>query len=90
MKRAASILPDNLAPIGVSREQAAAFIGISSSLFDRLITDGLMPDSRALYGRRVWDVAEVAEAFRAIPHRSQHIDAPAAKGNPWDDEDEEA
>lgn len=85
MKRASAILPENLAPVGVNREQAAALIGVSASLFDRLITDGLMPDSRMIYGRRVWDVAEVIAAFRALPHRSQPVDVVAEGGNPWDD-----
>lgn len=84
VKRPASILPDNLAPIGVSREQAAEFIGIGATLFDRLIADGRMPDARMLNGRLVWDVAEVAAAFRSLPHRSEAVDANAGSGNPWD------
>jgi hypothetical protein len=42
---------DNLAPIGVNREQAAAYVGISAGLFDRLVHHGLMPDARMVYGR---------------------------------------
>lgn len=85
MKRAFAILPESLPPVGVNREQAAALIGVSASLFDRLIADGKMPDARLLYGRLVWDVAEVVQAFRALPHRSEPIDAAAVKDNPWDD-----
>jgi predicted DNA-binding transcriptional regulator AlpA len=84
MKRAAALLPDNLAPIGFSREQAAAFIGIGATLFDRLIADGRMPDARLIGGRLVWDVAEVAAAFRSLPHRSESVDGKAGSGNPWD------
>ncbi len=84
MKRASSILPDNLAPIGLSREQAAAFIGIGATLFDRLITDGRMPDARLIDGRLVWDVAEVAAAFRSLPHRSVAVDGKQGTVNPWD------
>lgn len=84
MKRPSSILPDNLAPIGMGREQAAAFIGIGATLFDRLIADGRMPDARLIGGRLVWDVAEVAAAFRSLPHRSEPIDDIATKDNPWD------
>jgi hypothetical protein len=85
VKRAAAILPESLAPVGVTREQAAALIGVSATLLDRLIADGMMPDARLIYGRRVWDVREVVEAFRALPHRSEPIDAGRGEGNPWDD-----
>lgn len=85
MRRSAAVLPVSLPPVGVNREQAAALIGVSASLFDRLVADGLMPDARMIYGRRVWDVAEVAEAFRALPHRSEPVDCAGRGGNPWDD-----
>lgn len=89
MSRAASVrqidvLPPSLAPVGISREQAAALIGVSVSLFDRLIAEGKMPDARVLHSRLVWDVAEVVDAFRALPRRTEHIDADAAGSNPWD------
>lgn len=82
--RQTEVLPPSLPPVGVSREQAAALIGVSATLFDRLVSDGLMPDSRVVYGRRVWDVAEVVEAFRALPHRTDRIDGTGGGGNPWD------
>lgn len=77
-RRPSSILPDSLPPIGVNREQAAAYIGISATSFDRLVYEGIMPDARILRGRLVWDVAEIADAFRAIPHRSE-----STTTNPW-------
>lgn len=84
MKRPSSLLPDNLAPVGVSREQAAALIGISASLFDRLVHDGLMPDARMAYGRLIWDVQEVTAAFRSLPHRTEHVDQSTGAGQSWD------
>ncbi len=84
MKRASSLLPESLPPIGVNREQAAAFIGISASLFDRLVQANAMPEPRTLAGRLVWDVEEVAQAFRALPHRGAPVDGTPAGGNPWD------
>lgn len=77
-------LPDSLPPIGVNRQQAADYIGISATLFDRLVADHLMPDARVIYGRLVWDVGEVAEAFRALPHRTEPVDYHGDR-NPWDD-----
>jgi len=82
------ILPASLPPLGISREQAATLIGISVSLFDRAVDAGTMPKPRILGGRLIWDVAEVAEHFRAIPHKDEGkvatIDAGADSGNPWD------
>lgn len=83
--RRTAILPESLAPVGVSREQAAELIGVSATLFDRLVADGKMPDARPLYGRLVWDVAEVVAAFRALPHRSVSVDPASGSGNAWDD-----
>lgn len=76
-------LPDSLPPVGISREQAAAYIGISASLFDRLVHDGRMPDARVIAGRLVWDVQEVADAFRRLPHRSEAVDPKPEGSNPW-------
>lgn len=84
MKRPSALLPDNLAPVGISREQAAALVGISASLFDRLVHEGLMPDARMAYGRLIWDVAEVTAAFRALPHRTEPVDGKVGSSNPWD------
>lgn len=82
--RRGEILPVSLPPVGINREQAAALIGVSSTLFDRLVRDHRMPDARSIEGRLVWDVAEVVEAFRALPHRSEPIDQATAPGNAWD------
>ncbi|MHA6687713.1 hypothetical protein [Mesorhizobium sp. A556] len=76
-------LPDSLPPIGINREQAAAFIGISASLFDQLVHAGKMPDARVIASRLVWDVSEIEEAFRAIPHRSEKVGI-IEDVNPWD------
>lgn len=80
----AAVLPPTLAPIGIDRVEAAAFIGIGETLFDRLVSEGIMPQPRMLRGRNVWDVDELAKAFRAIPHRSEPVDAGAKGVNPWD------
>ena len=76
---------DNLAPIGVNREQAAAYVGISAGLFDRLVHHGLMPDARMVYGRLIWNVQEVTVAFRDLLHRTEHVDRSTGDGqSSWD------
>lgn len=85
MKRPSSRLPDNLAPVAVNLDQAAALIGIGSSLFTQLVAAGQMPEPRPIASRLLWDVEEVAAAFRAIPHRgeSNGLGTSSPSNNPW-------
>jgi predicted DNA-binding transcriptional regulator AlpA len=73
-----SILPQSLAPRGLSREQAAAYVGVSPSLFDTLVKDGRMPAPKRINARTVWDRLQLDAAFAALPSN----DAPV---NPWDE-----
>lgn len=77
------ILPASLPPFGVSRVKAAALIDISESHFDKLVMLGKMPQPRLVQGRLIWDVMEVAEAFRALPHREGGLDVQSDADNPW-------
>jgi len=61
------ILPRSLPPIGLSREVAAAFIGVSPSKFDELVKDGMMPKPKRIDGRRVWSRASIEKAFNRLP-----------------------
>jgi predicted DNA-binding transcriptional regulator AlpA len=71
------ILPRSLPPRGLSREQAAAYVGISPSLFDTLVKDGRMPVPKRINSRTVWDRLELDEAFTALPSNDVAV-------NPWD------
>jgi predicted DNA-binding transcriptional regulator AlpA len=61
-----NILPTSLAPCGLSRVQSAAYIGVSATLFDEMVTDGRMPKPIRINGRRVWDRVKLDEAFAAL------------------------
>jgi hypothetical protein len=61
-----NILPLSLAPRGLSREQAAAYIGISPSLFDILVKDARMPAPKRVNARTVWDRIKLDAAFEAL------------------------
>ncbi len=65
---------------GLSRVQAAGYIGISPSTFDRMILDGIMPNPKRVFGRKVWDVRALDLAFDALPG-----DDTGAEPNEWDD-----
>lgn len=76
------------AVLGLNREQSAAFVGISPSLFDKMIEAGKMPHPRLMFGRNVWDVDELVISFKAIPHKieemAETINEEQSQGNAWD------
>jgi predicted DNA-binding transcriptional regulator AlpA len=61
-----SLLPLSLPPRGLSREQAAAYVGVSPSLFDMLIKDGRMPAPKRINSRVIWDRLKLDAAFDAL------------------------
>ena len=65
---------------GLSREEAAAYIGISAGKFDELVRDGRMPGPKRIDGRKVWDVRDLDVAFDALPSEN-----PQSQGSSWDD-----
>ena len=65
----ADTLPLSLPPRGLSREQAAAYIGVSSGMFDAMVADGRMPRPKEANRRLLWDRLELDAAFSALPHR---------------------
>ena len=66
MSRIASCLPPSLPPRGLSRVQAAEYIGIGATKFDEMVDDGRMPKPKRIDGRTVWDRVKVDEAFAAL------------------------
>lgn len=76
-------LPPNLPPRGLSREEAAAYVGVSATTFDGMIEAGTMPAPRKIEGRRVWDIREVDSAFSALPHAGGARDGAANSGSVW-------
>ncbi|WP_458757844.1 helix-turn-helix transcriptional regulator [Afipia sp. TerB] len=79
-----SALPPSLAPRGLSRLQAAEYIGVSPSHFDKLIRDHVMPPQKRLGGRVVWDRKQLDEALDALDAESAWSDDTAADANSWD------
>jgi predicted DNA-binding transcriptional regulator AlpA len=62
----ADLLPLNLPPRGLSRTEAAAYIGVSPTLFDEMVRDGRMPRPKQVNARTVWDRKRVDIAFDAL------------------------
>jgi predicted DNA-binding transcriptional regulator AlpA len=61
---------------GLSRNHAANYIGISSSLFDQLIKEGSLPKPIRSKSRTIWDIRQIDEAFDDLGN---------CDDNPWDD-----
>lgn len=72
-------LPPTLPPRGLSRTEAAAYVGISATKFDQLVLDGRMPRAKRIDGRNVWDLRALDRAFDQLPE-----DGAPASDNPWD------
>ena len=60
-------------PRGLSRIQAAYYVGVSTSLFDQMVVDGRMPKPREINRRRVWDRHQVDTAFDMLPGGSEEF-----------------
>lgn len=63
-------------PRGVSRTEAAAYVGVSPSLFDMMVKDCRMPPPKKVNARVIWDRFELDRAFDAL--------SDTADANPWD------
>lgn len=81
-QRAKSILPISLPPRGLSRVEAAAYVGVSPTKFDTMVSDGRMPGPKKIDGRYVWDIRRVDAAFDRLPDR----DGDHTPEDPWDDQ----
>jgi predicted DNA-binding transcriptional regulator AlpA len=78
VRNSVSCLPSSLAPRGLSRIQAAEYIGVGATKFDEMVGDGRMPRPKRIDGRNVWDRIKLAEMFDAP-------DDAAGRKNEWDD-----
>jgi predicted DNA-binding transcriptional regulator AlpA len=68
-------LPPGILPRGLSRAQAACYVGVSTTKFDDLVADRQMPRPKRIGGRRVWDVRAIDAAFDRLDEGSGSDDA---------------
>jgi len=69
MKRAPSTFrqQDVVSPRrGLSRVEAAMYVGISPTKFDELVADGRMPRPLKIDSRKLWDIRYLDLAFDAL------------------------
>jgi excisionase family DNA binding protein len=54
-------------PRGMSRDEAARYIGVGTTKFDEMVQDGRMPRPKRIDGRVVWDRLRLDVAFSDLP-----------------------
>ena len=69
MTRRHSSLPSTLAPRGLRREEAAAYVGLSPATFDRMVAAGTMPQPKVMRPTSVetWDRVALDVAYNKLP-----------------------
>ena len=76
--------PLALPPRGLSRGEAARYIGVGTEAFDRLVEAGLMPPPKLIGQKRlVWDRFAVDAAFDDLPERSEATHDDPALADQW-------
>lgn len=67
MTARAAILPASCPPRGLNRREAAAYVGVSPSEFDKMVEEGVMPKPKRRGRRTIWDRIALDGAFDALP-----------------------
>lgn len=62
---------------GLSREEAAAYVGVGITKFDEMVSDGRMPNPKKVDRRKLWDIRQLDMAFDALDDDNG--------GSSWDD-----
>jgi hypothetical protein len=55
-----------LCPRGLSRDQAAAYVGVGVTKFNEMVADGRMPPPKHVDGRVIWDRYLLDQSFEAL------------------------
>lgn len=57
----------NYPPRGMSRDEAARYVGVGTTKFDEMVADRRMPRPKRIDGRVVWDRLRVEASFSDLP-----------------------
>lgn len=65
--------PDSIPypPRGLSREEAARYIGVGATKFDEMVADRRMPRPKRIDGRVIWDRYALDAAFTDLPEEKK-------------------
>lgn len=68
-----------IAPRGLTRVEAATYVGIGTTKFDEMVAKGRMPKPKRIDGSRRWDRYDLDDAWDNLPE-SEDV-------NEWDSEE---
>jgi predicted DNA-binding transcriptional regulator AlpA len=54
---------------GLNRVEAAIYVGVSPSTFDKMVADYRMPKPKQIGERLVWDIHQLDACFDGLPER---------------------
>ena len=60
-------------PRGLSRDEAARYVGVGPTLFDEMVADGRMPRPKRVNSRAIWDRVALDIAFTALPDKNNGL-----------------
>ena len=60
---------------GLSRAEAAEYIGVGITLFDQMVADGRMPKPKLINSRKVWHRDRLDRAFAELPEEGQAMES---------------
>lgn len=68
-------------PRGLSREEAARYVGVGVTLFDELVADGRMPKPKVINRRVLWDRFALDVFFAELPDAARNAWDAALRGS---------
>lgn len=63
----------HIQPRGLRREDAAAYVAVSTTKFDEMVADGRMPKPKMVDNCVIWDRLQLDSAFDALPDQESKI-----------------
>lgn len=60
-------------PRGLSREEAARYVGVGPTLFDEMVADGRMPKPKLVNSRAIWDRITLDISFTSLPDKESGL-----------------
>jgi excisionase family DNA binding protein len=73
-------IESNYPPRGLSREEAARYVGVGVTLFDEMVADGRMPKPKVINRRVVWDRLALDAHFTDLPDAANNVWDAALRG----------
>ncbi len=58
-------------PRGMSRDEAAYYVGVGATKFDEMVADKRMPRPKRVDGRVIWDRLQIEAAFSDLPEEKK-------------------